>query len=49
MTEIERVRQAIARCETKRAAVSDDASKRYYDLCIIGWRAWLTKLERGDE
>jgi hypothetical protein len=38
---------AIERCEAKRDAVSDEASKRYYTLCIAGHRAELAKLERG--
>jgi len=46
-SEIERVKAAIKRCETKRDAVSDEASKYYYTCCLVGWRDWLAKLERG--
>jgi hypothetical protein len=44
MTEKERVLQAIERITAKRAAVSDPACRRYYDLCLIGWEAHLKRL-----
>jgi len=46
MSEIERVKAAIKRCETKRDAMTDPLSRRYYELCLVGWRDWLAKLER---
>jgi hypothetical protein len=44
MTERERVLAAIKRCEAKRDAVTDPASRRYYELCLIGWEAQLKRL-----
>jgi hypothetical protein len=44
MTEKERVQAAIARIQAKRDAVSGPASKRYYDLCLVGWQQHLKRL-----
>jgi hypothetical protein len=46
MSEVERTMQTIARVKAKHAAAGDPESRRYYELCLIGWRAWLAKLER---
>ncbi len=43
-TERDRVLAAIKRCETKRDAQTDPESRRYYELCLIGWRAHLRRL-----
>ena len=40
MTEKERVLAAIARIEAKR----DPLCRRYYTLCLIGWRQHLARL-----
>jgi hypothetical protein len=45
MTEIERTRATIARLQQKLAA-ADPESRRYYELCLIGWQRWLVNLER---
>ena len=44
MTEKERVIAAIARIEAKRDAATDSESRRYYELCLIGWEAHLKRL-----
>ena len=44
MTEKERVLAAIKRCEAKRDAQTDELSKWYYAMCLIGWRAHLARL-----
>jgi hypothetical protein len=44
MSEIERVRAAIKRCEAKRDVMTDPESRRYYELCLIGWRQHLARL-----
>ena len=44
MTEKERVIAAIARVMAKRDAATDPASRRYYELCLIGWEAHLRRL-----
>ncbi len=46
LTDIERTRATIARLQQK-VASAEGASARYYELCLIGWRAWLRKLESG--
>ncbi len=45
MTEKERVEAAILRCEQKRDAAKDPASKWYYEQCIIGHKLHLARLE----
>lgn len=45
LTEKERVLQAIQRCEAKRDAQTDPLSKWYYEMCLIGWRAHLARLD----
>ena len=47
MSEIVWARAAIAWCEKKHAAATDADSRRYYELCLIGHRANLRKLEQG--
>ena len=42
--ERDRVLAAIARCEAKRDAATDPESRRYYALCLIGWREHLKRL-----
>jgi hypothetical protein len=49
MTEIERTEQTIARVERKLASTTDPESRWYYEQCLVGWRAWLAKLERGGQ
>jgi hypothetical protein len=44
MSEKERVQAAIARILAKRDAATDPESRRYYALCLIGWRAHLKRL-----
>ena len=44
MSEKERVLAAIARIEAKRDAATDSESRRYYDLCLVGWHAHLKRL-----
>ena len=48
LTEAEQCRRAIARCEEKRDAAGDEASRYYYRCCLVGWRAWLAKVEAGE-
>ncbi len=49
MSEKERVQAAIARVTAKRDAARDPESQWYYQMCLIGWRARLTKLEQGEQ
>jgi hypothetical protein len=44
MTEKERVLQAIARIGAKMAAVTDEPSRYYYRMCLVGWRQHLVRL-----
>jgi len=44
LTEKERVQAAIKRCEAKRDQQTDPLSKRYYELCLVGWRQHLARL-----
>jgi hypothetical protein len=44
LTEKERVIAAIARIEAKRDAQADPLCRRYYELCLIGWRRHLARL-----
>ncbi len=44
MTEQERVLAAIARIEAKRDAQRDPLCRRYYALCLVGWRQHLKRL-----
>ncbi len=44
MSERERVTAAIKRIEAKRDAATDPASKWYYEMCLVGWRAHLARL-----
>lgn len=44
MTEKERVLQAIKRIEAKRDAQTDPERRRYYVLCLVGWRQHLARL-----
>jgi hypothetical protein len=39
-------RAMVARCEAKLAQQKDDLSKRYYELCIAGWKREIARLER---
>ncbi len=47
MSEIERTQQTIARVTAKRDAATDPESHWYYQMCLVGWRAWLKKIEVG--
>jgi hypothetical protein len=47
MTHIEHIKQKIARLQQKLASATDPESRRYYELCLIGWQRWLEKVERG--
>jgi hypothetical protein len=47
MTDIERTQATIARIEAKRDAATDSESHWYYQMCLVGWRAWLKRLEAG--
>lgn len=49
MSEIEQVEAAIRRCEQRRDQVSDAESKRYYELCLIGWRAELARANKKND
>jgi hypothetical protein len=42
--DIERTQATIARVEAKLAS-ADEGSKEFYRLCLVGWRAWLKRLE----
>jgi hypothetical protein len=44
MTEKESVQAAIARIEAKRDQQRDSLCRRYYELCLIGWRQHLKRL-----
>ena len=44
MTEKERVIAAIARVIAKRDQQTVPLSRRYYELCLIGWEAHLKRL-----
>jgi hypothetical protein len=44
MSERERVLAAIARVTAKRDAATDPESRRYYELCLVGWEAHLRRL-----
>lgn len=46
MTERDWVLAAIARCEVKLAAQTDELSRYYYRCCIIGHKAHLARLSR---
>jgi hypothetical protein len=43
-TEKERVLAAITRIEAKRDAATDPENRRYYELCMVGWRQHLARL-----
>ncbi len=45
MTEKERVTAAIAKCEAKLAAATDEPSRFYYRQCLVGWRQHLARLQ----
>jgi len=45
VTEIVTTQAQIARVRAKLRAASDEGSRRYYELCLIGWERWLTKLK----
>lgn len=44
MSELDRARAMVARCEEKLERAGDEGSKLYYRLCLAGWRRWLEKL-----
>jgi hypothetical protein len=44
MAERDQVLAAIARIEAKRDAQTDPLCRRYYDLCLVGWRQHLARL-----
>jgi hypothetical protein len=44
MTERDRVLAAIEHITAKRAAQTDPLCRRYYELCLIGWRQHLARL-----
>ena len=44
MSEQDQVCAAIKRCAAKRDAQRDPLCRRYYALCLIGWRLHLARL-----
>jgi len=46
VTEIVTVQATIARVRAKLRAASDEESREYFRLCLIGWERWLVKLKR---
>jgi len=44
VTEKEQVLAAIARIEAKLAAATDESSRYYYRMCLVGWRQHLARL-----
>jgi hypothetical protein len=45
VTEIVTTQARVARVRAKLRAATDEASKRYYELCLVGWEKWLEKLK----
>jgi hypothetical protein len=48
MTEIERTQQKIADVTRKLATAQDEASQRYYEMCLARWQRWAQKLQHRE-
>lgn len=49
MSELEHARAMVARCTAKRDAATDALSRRYYELCLVGWQAQVKRLEQDNQ
>jgi len=47
VTEIVTTIATLARVRAKLRAASDEASRRYFELCLAGWEKWLKKLKEN--
>lgn len=46
MTELERARRMLAKCEAQAQATKDPATRYYYEQCAAGWRRAIENVEQ---